>query len=226
MSGLLWFRKEGAMDANKTGQTTALWNLRPWLIILIFGILLSFIYGFGSFTFDYFAGAATAGFGVIGEVGGVGMYFTYVMAFFIALVVALPILVIKRFWVGTSVYLLYAIGGLFVEYYIEWTVEHSLVAPWAVVGWCVLGLATGFCADLTYRFLPSRIDEKWRAVLTGLTVGIATFIAVTIALSYFYIKVETIYHADYFSVAYYGVPFMLVSSGFGGYTAYAISKRA
>jgi hypothetical protein len=34
-----------------------------------------------------------------------------------------------------------------------------------------------------------------------------------------------IYSANYLSVAYYGVPFMLVSSGFGGYTAYAISRR-
>ena len=47
-----------------------------------------------------------------------------------------------------------------------------------------------------------------------------------IALSFFYVKAETIYPANYFSVAYYGVPFMLVSSGFGGYTAYAISRRA
>jgi uncharacterized BrkB/YihY/UPF0761 family membrane protein len=183
------------------------------------------IYGFGSFTYDYFAGAATAGFGVWGEVGGVGMYFTYVMAYFIALVVVLPILIIKRFWVGMAVYALYALSGLYLEYYFELVVEQNLVGYWAVGGWCVLGLATGLCADLVYRFLPSRLSEKWRAILTGLTIGVATFAAVTIALSYFYVEKELVYSANYFSIAYYGVPFMLVSSGFGGYTAYAISKR-
>src|SRR4030042_999829 len=95
-------------------------NLKAWQIIVIFNLILCCIYGFGSFTFDYYAGAATAGFGVMGEVGGVGMYFTYIMAYFIALVVVLPILVIKRFGVGVAVYTLYAVSGLFVEYYVEW----------------------------------------------------------------------------------------------------------
>jgi hypothetical protein len=91
----------------------------------------------------------------------------------------------------------------------DWVLTRVLVSIWAVPGWCVLGLATGLCADLAYRYLPSRLSERWRAILTGLTVGIATFAAVTIALSFFYIKAETIYSANYFSVAYYGVPFML-----------------
>jgi hypothetical protein len=213
------------MDTSQMSRPTLLWRLKSWQLILIFAFLLCCIYAFGSFTFDYFAGAATAGFGVWGEVGGVGMYFTYVMAYFIALVVVLPILVIKRFWVGMAVYSLYALAGLFVEYYMDWVLTRVLVSLWAVPGWCVLGLATGLCADLAHRYLPSRLSEKWRAIFTGLTVGAATFIAVTIALSFFYIKVDTVYPANYFSVAYYGVPFMLVSSGFGGYTAYAISKR-
>jgi hypothetical protein len=213
------------MDIAAKNQKVLFWNLKPWQLILVFNISLCLIYAFGSFTFDYFAGAATAGFGVWGEVGGVGMYFTYVMAYFIALIVVLPILVIRRFWVGMAIYALYALSGLFVEYYMDWVLTRVLVGLWAVPGWCVLGLATGLCADLAYRYLPSRLSEKWRAILIGLTVGIATFAAVTIALSFFYIKAETIYPANYFSVAYYGVPFMLVSSGFGGYTAYAISKR-
>ncbi len=213
------------MDTNQTVRAKLLWNLKSWQLILIFAILLCCIYAFGSFTFDYFAGAATAGFGVWGEVGGVGMYFTYVMAYFIALVVVLPILVIKRFWVGMAVYSIYALSGLFVEYYMDWVVDRVLVSLWAVPGWCVLGLATGLCADITYRYLPTSLNEKWRAVITGLMVGIATSIAVTIAILFFYIETERIYTADYFSVAYYGIPFMLVSSGFGGYTAYAISRR-
>lgn len=213
------------MDTSQISQPKLLWNLRPWQIILIFNVLLCCIYGFGSFTFDFFAGAATAGPGVWGEVGGVGMYFTYVMAYFIALVVVLPILVIKRFWVGMAVYALYALSGLYLEYYFELVVEQNLIGFWGVVGWCVLGLATGLCADLAYRFLPSRLSEKWRAILTGLTIGVATFAAVAIAISFFYVEKELVYPANYLTVAYYGVPFMLVSSGFGGYTAYAISRR-
>jgi hypothetical protein len=58
-----------------------------------------------------------------------------------------------------------------------------------------------------------------------LTIGIAIFVAVTIAISFFYVEKELVYSASYLTVAYYGVPFMLVSSGFGGYTAYAISRR-
>ena len=213
------------MDTSQISRPTLLWRLKSWQLILIFAFLLCLIYGFGSFTFDYFAGAATAGFAVWGEVGGVGMYFTYVMAYFIALVVVLPILIIRRFWVGMAVYSLYALSGLYLEYHFELVVEQNLVGFWGVVGWCVLGLGTGLCADLAYRYLPSRLSERWRAILTGLTVGIATFVAVMIAVSFFYVEKEVIYPANYFSIAYYGVPFMLVSSGFGGYTAYAISKR-
>src|SRR4030042_2628528 len=213
------------MGTSQMSRPTLLWRLKSWQLILIFAFLLCVIYAFGSFTFDYFAGAATAGFGVWGEVGGVGMYFTYVMAYFIALVVVLPILIIKRFWVGMAVYALYALGGLYLEYYFELVVEQNLIGFWGVIGWCVLGLATGLCADLAYRFLPSGLSEKWRAISTGLTVGVATFIAVTIAISFFYVEKELIYSANYLSVAYYGVPFMLASSGFGGYTAYAISRR-
>lgn len=213
------------MGTSTTSRPKVLGNLKPWQIILIFAILLCVIYGFGSFTFDYFAGAATAGFGVWGEVGGVGMYFTYIMAYFIALVVVLPILVIRRFWVGMAVYALYALSGLYLEYYFELVLAHNLVSYWSVIGWCALGLSTGLSADLTYRFLPSRFNEKWRAIVTGLVVGMATFLAVTIALSFFYIGEKPIHPGTYLGVAYYGLPFMLVNSGFGGYTAYAISRR-
>ncbi len=124
-------------------------------------------------------------------------------------------------------YSLYALSGLFVEYYMDWVVDRVLVGLWAVAVWCVLGLATGMCADLAFRYLPYSLSDRWRAVATGVTVGVATFLSVTVALTFFYIKAEpTTYTANYFSVAYYGVPFMLLSSAFGGYTAYAISKRA
>ena len=200
------------------------WRSKPWQTILLFGILLCFIHAFGSFTFDFFAGAATAGFGVWGEVGGVGMFYIYVLSYFLVLVVMLPILIIKRFGVGLAVYLPYAIIGLFVEYYMEWVVNQVLVSPWAVVGWCVFGLATGLSADMSYRFLPLRMSERLRSIITGLVSGALTFLPTLVALTYFYVEQQS-GPGPFFGLAYYGVPFLLISSGFGGYTAWAIAQE-
>lgn len=197
-------------------------RLRPWQTILLFGFLLCGIYAFGSFTFDFYAGAATAKFGVRGEVGGIGMFFIYVMGYFIALVVVLPILLVKRFGVGVAVYLPYAVIGLPVEYYMEWVVNRSLVSPWAVIGWCAFGLIAGLSADLAYRFSPARFGERLRAIITGVVLGIANFLLVLVALTFFYVERQT-GPGSFLGVAYYGVPFLLISSGFGAYTAYAIS---
>jgi hypothetical protein len=198
--------------------------LKPWQIILLFGFLLCGIYAFGSFTFDFFAGTATAGFGIMGEVGGVGMFFIYVLSYFIALVVVLPILLVRRFGVGLLVFLPYAIVGLFVEYYMEWVINPALVSPWAVAGWCAFGLITGLSADLAYRFMPKRFVARWRAIITGVVLGSVNFLLVAVALKFFYIEPQT-GPGSFLGIAYYGLPFLLVSSGFGGYTAYAISKN-
>jgi hypothetical protein len=200
-------------------------RLRPGQIILLFGFLLCVIYAFGSFTFDFYAGTATAGFGIRGEVGGIGMFFIYVMGYFIALVVVLPILLLKRFGVGVAVYLPYAVIGLPVEYYMEWVVNHSLVSPWAVIGWCAFGLIAGLSADIAYRFSPARFGERLRAIITGVVLNIANFLLVLVAVTFFYVEQQT-GPGSFLSVAYYGVPFLLVSSGFGAYTAYAISQNA
>lgn len=200
-------------------------RLRPWQTILLFGFLLCGIYAFGSFTFDFYAGTATAGFGVMGEVGGIGMFFMYVMGYFIALVVVLPILLVERFGVGVAVYLPYAVIGLPVEYYMEWIVNRSLVSPWAVIGWCAFGLIAGLSADLAYRFSPARFGERLRAIITGVVLGIASFLLVLVALTFFYVERQT-GPGSFLGIAYYGVPFLLISSGFGAYTAYAISQNA
>ena len=199
------------------------WRLKPWQTILLFGILLCFIHAFSSFTFDFFAGAATAGFGVWGEVGGVGMFYIYVLSYFLVLVVILPVLIIRRFGVGIAVYLPCAIIGLFVEYYMEWVINPVLVSPWAVVGWCVFGLITGLSADFTYRFLPGSLNERWRAIITSLVLGTIMFLLTLLALTYFYVEQQT-GPGSFLGIAYYGVPFLWVSSGFAGYTAHAIAQ--
>lgn len=200
------------------------WRLKTWQTILLFGILLCAIYAFGSFTFDYYAGAGTAEFGVWSEVGGIGMFFIYVMGFFIALVVVLPILLVRRFGVGLMVYLPYAISGIFVEYYMEWVLEQNLVALWAIAGWAAVGLVTGLSADLAYRFLPARLSERRRAITTGVVLGAVSFLTVLAALMFFYPAKPT-GPGSFVGIIPWALPFLLVSSGFGGYTAYAISKE-
>ena len=200
------------------------WRLNPWQTILLFGFLLCAIHAFGAFTFDYFAGAATAGLGMMGKVGGVGMFYIYIMAYFLVLVVVLPVVRIRRFGVGVAVYLPYAIIGLFVEYYFEWFVNPVLVSPWAVVGWCAFGLATGLSADLSYRFLPLRLSERLRSITTGLVVGSVTFVLTLVALTFFYVEPQS-GPGSFLGIAYYALPFLLISSGFGGYTAYAVSQE-
>jgi len=210
---------------NNVNQSQLAWRLRPWQTILIFGILICVIYAIGSFTFDYFAGGATASFGVQPKVGGVGMFFVYILSYFIALVVVLPILIIKRFGTGMAVYLPYAIIGLFVEYYMEWVVAHTLVSLWAVVGWCLIGPIIGLSADLAYRFLPVELSLRLRAIITGIVMGITNFLLITIALTFFYVERQS-GPGSFLGVAYYGLPLLITNSGFGGYTAYAISQRA
>jgi uncharacterized BrkB/YihY/UPF0761 family membrane protein len=198
-------------------------RLKPWQIILIFGILQCFIYRIGSFTLDYYAGGATKGFRTWPEVGGIGFFFLYVLSFFIIFVTVFPILTIKRFGVAIATYLPYAITGLFVEYYIEWTTLHSLVSPWAVVGWCVIGLAIGLSADLAYRYLPGRLLERWRAVITGVVMGLVNFLLVVVALTFFYVEQQS-GPGSFLGIAYYGLPLLVINSGFGGCTAYAVSQ--
>jgi len=65
------------------------------------------------------------GFGVIGEIEGTGMFFVYMVGYFNALIIILPILKIRQFGMGTAIYLPYAIIGFFVEYYYEWIKTKS-----------------------------------------------------------------------------------------------------
>ncbi len=209
-----------------TAQASQLpWRPKPWQTILIFGALLWAIYGMGSFTFDYFAGGATEAFGVWPEVGGVGMFFVYVLSFFITLVVVLPILIVRRFGVGLAVYLPYAITGLYFEYYYDFVASPNLASFWGVLGWCVFGLLVGLSADLAYRFLPRAFSERLRAILTGVVVALTNFILVGVALSFFYVSPQT-GTGSFLGVAYYGLPLMLLNGGFAGYTAYAIARNA
>lgn len=176
----------------------------------------------GTFFFDFFAGSATAGFGVMGQVRGTGMFFVYMIGYFNALIVILPILLIRRFGVGAAAYLFYFFPGSLVNYYYEWIKEPVLISPWAAFGWELFGPLAGLSADLVYRLWPAH--ERARAVAMGLVLGLASFVLTLIALLCFYQTPMATDAGSFWGLAYFGLPWLLVNSGFGGYTAYAIAR--
>lgn len=164
----------------------------------------------------------------MGEVYGTGMFFIYMIGYFISIVVILPILIVKRFGIGTAIYIPYAIIGFFVEYYYEWALESTLISPWAALGWSILGLTgltIGFSVDLTYKFLSKSISLKIRSIIIGIVLGSASFLFTLLALLFFYkepLSISPIDSGSYLGVAYFGLPWLIVNCGFGGFTAYAI----
>ena len=56
----------------------------------------------------------------------------------------------------------------------------------------------------------------------GFGIGAIMFLLTLVALTYFYVEPQT-GPASFLGIAYYGVPFLLASTGFAGYTAQAIS---
>ncbi len=203
------------------------WKLKPWQTLIIFGILVMILYALGTYFFDFFAGTATVGFGIMGKVMGMGMFFIYMIGYFLAILVILPILLIRRFGTGLIIFIPYAVTGFFVELYYEWFSSHTLISPWGAVGWCIAGLMIGLSADLSFRFLPARLSEKWRAIITGIVLGSASFIFNLIPLIFFYkipMPVNPVHPGTYLGVAYFGAPWLILHSAFGGFTAYAIAS--
>jgi hypothetical protein len=152
---------------------------------------------------------------------GIGMFFIYIISYFNAVCVVTPLVLVKRFGAGTSVYVPSAVLGLPTEYYMEWVRNQVLVSSWCVVGWCIFLLAIGFSADVAYNILES-MEEKKCTILTGVIMGCVTFVLVLVAVSFFYVPApESVTYVD---TAYFGLPWLIVNSAFGGFTAYAISK--
>ncbi len=204
------------------------WRLKKWQTILLFGFLQMIIYAVGVYFFDYFAGTATAGFGIMGEVWGIGMFFIYMIGFFLSIIIILPILIHKSFGIGILIFLPYSIIGFFVEYYYEFASQQTLKSIWGVFGWAVIGLLIGLSADLTFRFLSKKISLKIKAIIMGIILALTNFVLTLIAVSFFY-KISTpitsMAPGSFLGVAYFGLPWLVINSGFGGYTAYAISRN-
>ena len=212
------------MDENNQSK----WRLNRWQTILLFGFLLMIVYALGTYFFDFLAGSATVGFGKMGEVWGIGMFFIYMIGYFVAIIVILPILIFKNFGIGTLIFLPYAIVGFFVEYYYELIAVQALKGVWAVFVWTIIGLLIGLSADITYKFLLKKISIKIKSITMGVVLAIGNFVLTFIVLRYCYkvpMQISPVDPGNWFGVAYFGLPWLIINSGFGGFTAYAINKE-
>ena len=202
------------------------WHLKAWQTILLFGFVLLVITGPSVFFFDYLAGSATLGFGVSPSSGfhGIGMFYLYMISYFSSLIVILPALLTRRFGTATAVFLPYVIIGFPINYYFEWVTEHTWVAPWAGLGWTAAFLLTGLSVDLALRYLPNKLAPAWRPALSGVIMGLVSFIVTVAALDFVYIGPLPTNAGSFVGIAYFGLPWMVISSAFGGYTAHALAK--
>jgi len=205
---------------------TSRWRLKSWQTALLFGFALFIITGPAVFFFDYLAGSATRGFGVSPSSGyqGIGMFYLYMISYFSSLIVILPSLLTKRFGTATAVFLPYVIIGFPINYYFEWVAERTWVAPWSGLGWTAAFLLTGLSVDLALRYLPGKLTSAWRSVLSGVTMGLASFVLTVAALDFVYVGPLPTDPGSFVGIAYFGLPWMILNSAFGGYTAYALAR--
>ena len=149
-----------------------------------------------------------------------------VPAYFMVLPAMLSILTLRRFGAGTVVFMPYAIIGFFMVYYMDYVTLKTMLSIWGAVAWCLGGLATGLAADLAFRFLPTSISEKWRAILVGGVVGLGIYLTPLVAMTFFYIPQPPGSHYYLFTTGIaYSLSWLLINGGFAGYTAYAIHAR-
>jgi hypothetical protein len=123
----------------------------------------------------------------------------------------------------SSYYLPYVLIGIPVDLYFE---SDVLRGPWVAVGWGLVGLAAGCCVDLAYRSLPAQQSLRTKAILMGIVLGAASFLLTLMAQAFFYRVPLPTDPGSFVGVAYFGLPWLLITSAFGGYTAYAISWNA
>lgn len=197
---------------------------KPWQILALFAFLQCSLTGLGVYFFDYFAGSATVGFARLGPVGGTGMFFIYMLGFLNTLVVLIPVLRLGFIGAGVLVYSLWALVGLPTEYYYEWVLNRSLRGVWAVAAWCAAGPLNGLAADLAHRFLPRSLAPALRAALTGVALGAACYLTTLAALGFLYTVPLDAGPGAFAGLTYFGLPWLLVHSALGGFTAWALSN--
>lgn len=152
-----------------------------------------------------------------------GMCWVYLMAYFIAFVAILGVRRVGRFGTGVAVFLPYAIPGFFIEYWMEYVDTPSLIAPWAAAVWAGNGLLAGLVADLSHKLLPRSLGDALRAVISGLATVLTYWFMTLLTLAFLYVNPAPGV-AHFLNGLAFTLPWLLVSAGFGGYTAYAMSR--
>jgi hypothetical protein len=199
-----------------------------WQTTLLFGFGLFIITGPSVFFFDYLAGAATLGFGVSPSSGfqGIGMFYLYMVSYFSSLAVILPALLTGRFGTATAVFLPYVVIGFPINYYFEWVIHRTWMSPFSGLGWTAAFLLTGFSVDMAQCYLPKKLRPAWRSILSGVVMGLVSFAVTVAALDLVYVGPLPTNTGSFVGIAYFGLPWMVISSAFGGYTAYSLSRAA
>ena len=190
-------------------QNYLLKKVKPVFIMIFFSALLFILTSWGIF-FDL--------------ASNIGYFFFYIICYFFALIVLLPILIIKRFGVGFLLFIPYAVIGSFIDFYMEWVKNPVLKNPLNAIGWGIFALLIGLSADISYKFLPDFSSKFWKPVIIGIIIGVVNFLLSMIALKYFYLT-EELFFTKFISIAYWAFPWLLINSAFGGYTAYTISEK-
>jgi hypothetical protein len=97
---------------------------------------------------------------------------------------------------------------------------------WSGIGWTTAFLVSAFSVDATCALLSGRVSERTRAILGGMVFGLVTYVATVAALALVYRGPLPRDPGSFVGLTYFGLPWLLVHSACGAYTAYAIARRA
>lgn len=181
-----------------------------WLFTQKYSLLLFFVYSVSAFFVEKYSGSC--------------MF--VIPVFFYALITVYVVLKMKHFLSGTALYILFATLGVAMDYYGDWVYSKNLISPFYSLGWGPVFLGFGFSVDLAYKFTQKIWTPRKRAIFMGLIFGIAYYSLIRFALSTFYPVSDNPGHLIFFTKGiYFTLPWIILNSIFGGYTAYAINRR-
>ena len=164
---------------------------------------------------------------IIDAIGVSGTCMFILMPYFAAIVATYPVIALNRFGTGMLVYVPYMVLGFFPLYYFDWCQSHALIGLWAVFVWSTTGLVIGGSMDLV-NTLTAKANERTRAIAIGTAMQTVTFFVMLLGLAYLYIPISSMAsHLHFFDRGWlFTMPWMAVNGAFGGYSAYAMKKRA
>ena len=186
-------------------------SAKAWKTILIWGFGLVAVMMIGA---------------VIDVTGVAGTCMFILAAYFAAITATIPVISVRRLGTGIMVFLPYVLIGFFPLYYFDWKQKASLVGLWAVFASSLSGLLIGACLDFAY-LLTKRFGERTQAVVIGMTMQAVTFGVMLVTLKYLYLPASDMaVHVHFFDQRwFFTLPWMAVNGAFGGYTAYALTRK-